>query len=249
MASCKDVDRLLTPYLDGEAGVAEAREVDAHLVACPGCAGRAAAERTARRVLRVRAEALSARAPDSLRRRCAALAPLRRPGVWAWLGWRPAALATASLVVLIVGATLAFGVVTHSPALLVAELTLDHLKCFALSEPHGPADPDAVAAQLQADYGWQLTIPASLPRERLTLMGARRCLSTDGTLAHVLYRHDGHPLSLFMLPRTSRASERIAMAGHVARIWSKDATTYVLLGGESDVDVQPVARYFEEGRR
>ena len=44
------------------------------------------------------------------------------------------------------------------------------------------------------------TIPAGLPRERLTLIGARRCLSTDGQVAHVLYRHAGRPVSLFMMP-------------------------------------------------
>jgi anti-sigma factor RsiW len=144
---------------------------------------------------------------------------------------------------------MAHGIVTHSPTLLVAELTLDHLKSFALFEPRATqADPSAVASGLQANYGWQFDVPGSLPREHLTLLGARRCFSTDGQVAHVMYRHDGRPVSLFMMPRASRAAARVAVPGHVARIWSRAATTYVLLGSESEPELQAVATYFQSGR-
>jgi len=249
MASCQDVDRLLTPYLDSEVETADKEAVEGHLRRCPPCATRAMAEGTARRVVMVKAAALSARAPDTLRQRCAALAPTPRQRWRRAAGWRVAGLATASLVVVALSATVAYGIVTHSPTLLVVELTLDHLKCFALFEPRvTQADAAAVAKQLEADYGWRLAIPAGLPQEHLTLLGARRCFSTDGRVAHVLYRHDGRAVSLFMMPRTSREAARIELAGHVARIWSRDATTYVLLGSESEPDMQQVAAYFEAAR-
>ena len=131
----------------------------------------------------------------------------------------------------------------------MAELTLDHVKCFALFEPRdAQPDPAALAGRLQADYGWRFTIPAGLPRERLTLIGARRCLSTDGQVAHVLYRHAGRPVSLFMMPGGSRDDARAAIAGHVARIWSRDSTTYVLVGSESEPEIQQVAAYFQSAR-
>jgi anti-sigma factor RsiW len=165
------------------------------------------------------------------------------------VGWRVVGLATSSLIVVGLAATMAHGIVTHSPTLLVAELTLDHLKCFALFEPRATqVDPSAVASGLQADYGWQLDVPGSLPREHLTLLGARRCFSTDGQVAHVMYRHDGRPVSLFMMPRTSREAARVAVAGHVARIWSRASTTYVLLGSESEPELQAVATYFQSAR-
>jgi anti-sigma factor RsiW len=250
MASCQDVDRLLTPYLDAEVDGADRQAVEGHLGQCPPCARRAAAEAASRRVLMVRGGSLSPRAPESLRRRCTALAPRKRSSSW-WgvMGWRTAGLATASLVVVGLAATMVYGVATHSPTLLVAELALDHVKCFALFEPReAQADPAAVASGLRADYGWELAVPGSLAREHLTLLGARRCFSTDGRVAHVMYRHDGRAVSLFMMPRTSRDAARVSVAGHVARIWSRAATTYVLLGSESEPEMQAVAAYFQSTR-
>jgi anti-sigma factor RsiW len=250
MGSCQDVGRLITPYLDAEAGAADRQAVDAHLRVCQPCARRAAAEETARRVVMVMAASLSVTAPGALRERCAALAP--KPGRqrrWVLLGWRAVSLATASLVVLGLAGTLLYAVVTHSPTVLAAELALDHVKCFALFEPRvAAADAAAVAKQLEADYGWRLDVPASSPADRLTLVGARRCLSTDGRVAHVLYRHNGRPVSLFMMPGTSRPETRISVAGHVARVWTRDDTTYVMVGSESEPDLRPVAAYFQSAR-
>jgi anti-sigma factor RsiW len=246
MAECQEMNRLLTPYLDAEVEEADRQAVEGHLRACRPCARRAAAERAARRVVRIRAAALSVEAPEPLRRRCAALAPKRRALPWRGVtSWRALGLASASVVVVALATTIAYGIATHSETLLVAELALDHVKCFALFEPRvAPADAAAVAGQLEADYGWRLAVPASSPRDRLTLVGARRCFSTDGQVAHILYRHDGRPVSLFVLPGTARAASTVAMAGHVARIWSREGTTYVLLGSESEPDLQPVAAYF-----
>jgi anti-sigma factor RsiW len=247
MASCQDLDRLLTPYLDAEVTPQEKQDVERHLGVCPPCARRAAAEGAARRIVMVRAEALSVRAPERLRARCLALAPCRRRRWWAMPAWRSLGLATASLaVLLVVGAVV--GALAHSPTVLAAELSLDHMKCFALFEPRGgrAADPVAVSRQLEADYGWHLKVPASLPDQRLTLLGARRCFSTDGRVAHVLYRHGGRPVSLFMLPRTTYETARVAVgaAGRATQIWSRGSTTYVLLGDESEREMSPIADYF-----
>jgi len=251
MARCDDIDRSVTPYLDGELGEAERRIVDTHLEACPPCARRVAAEGTARRVVMVKAASLAVAVPDDLRRRCAALAPARRADRrWAAAGWRALSLATASLVVLGLAGTLVYGVVTHSPTVLAAELTLDHVKCFALFEPRvAGADAAAVARQLEADYGWRLAVPAGSTADHLTLLGARRCLSTDGRVAHILYRHNGQPVSLFMVPGTTHPESRVAVAGHVARMWTRGGTTYVMVGSESEPDLQPVAAYFQSARR
>jgi anti-sigma factor RsiW len=230
MAGCQDVGRLLTPYLDEELGVADRLTIEGHLRTCNPCATRAAAEGAARRVMMIRASTLSVKAPEALRRRCEALAP--RPTAlprWRAVSWRALGLASASLVVVALATTIAYGVVTHSPTLLVTE-------------------PAAVASQLQADYGWRLTVPASSPRDRLTLLGARRCFSTDGRVAHLMYRHDGRPVSLFMMPGKARGASSLAVAGHAARIWSQNDTTYVLVGSESQPDLQPVAAYFQSAR-
>jgi anti-sigma factor RsiW len=251
MGNCQDLGRLITPYLDAEAGAGDRQAVDAHVRVCRPCARRVAAEQTARRVVMVKAASLSVTAPDALRQRCAALAPASKgERRWALLGWRAVSLVTASLVVVGLAGTLVYAVVTHSPTVLAAELALDHVKCFALFEPRvAGADAASVASQLEADYGWRLDVPASSVADRLTLIGARRCLSTDGRVAHVLYRHNGKPVSLFMIPGTARAESRIAVAGHVARIWTRGDTTYVMVGSESEPDLRPVAAYFQSARR
>src|SRR5258707_7179604 len=41
----------------------------------------------------------------------------------------------------------------------------------------------------------------------LELIGERTCLYGEGRIAHVMYRHDGHPVSVFMLPDDVRQPE------------------------------------------
>ncbi len=247
MASCQEIDRLLTPYLDDEVSGQERHNVNEHLAGCQPCGRRAKAEGAARRVMMVRAASLSPRAPADLRARCAALAPRSgRLRWWAFPGWRRFSLASASLAMLVVAAVLTYGVVSHSPTVLAAELSLDHLKCFAFFEPRGAhADPEAVARQLEQDYGWRLRVPGDLPSQQLTLLGARRCLSTDGRVAHVLYRHAGRPVSLFMMPHTSRPETKVAVGDRVVTIWSRGDTSYVLLGDGTERELQPIAAYFK----
>jgi len=247
MVSCHDVDRLMTPYLDAEVEGPQRRAIDEHLSACQPCARRAKAEAAARRVLMIKSSDLCGRAPARLRERCAALAPrpARQPR-WSLTGWRRLSAVSATAAVLLVAGVLAIGISSHSPTLLAAELSLDHMKCFALFEPKvAQADAKAVARQLEADYGWRFGVPESRPALQLSLLGARRCFSTDGSVAHVLYRHAGRAVSLFMMRRTTNPAARVGIGGRVATIWSRRDTTYVLLGDETEADLQPIAEYFK----
>ena len=149
---------------------------------------------------------------------------------------------------LVFAAVLTYGVVSHSPTLLAAELSLDHLKCFALlrAQRRARRPRRRWPRQLEQDYGWRLRVPGDLPSQQLTLLGARRCLSTDGQVAHVLYRHAGRPVSLFIMPRTTRPEARVARRRAASsRIWSRGDTSYVLLGDETERELQPIAEYFK----
>ena len=55
--TCHELDRLATPFIDGECTGAERSAVSAHLSECEGCRTRVDAESTARRVLHVHATA------------------------------------------------------------------------------------------------------------------------------------------------------------------------------------------------
>jgi anti-sigma factor RsiW len=244
--NCQEVEPLLTRYVDDEVAPSERERVAGHLAACRACASRAAKEQAARRLVQLRSRALAAPAPPALRARCAALAPRPRRSVSQWSRWRVVGLAAATAVVVLT-AVIGVGAITHSNGILVAGLTLDHLKCFGVhaTRDEAPADVRAVEAALERNYGWRVKVPDGLAAQALTLVGARRCLSTDGTTAHVMYRHAGRAVSLYVLP--AGAVHRAAVtsfAGHPATIWSSSGRTYVLVGSENDAEMRPVAAYF-----
>src|SRR5262249_32839697 len=141
MPSCQQIDALITPFIDGELADADRRIVEDHLRRCPPCYSREAAERGVRDLCRDRRATLtSTSAPESLRTACAELARMRAPldggrGFSGASAWRtrltPYALA-ASLVVVVGGAFL-YQATDKSAQVLAAELTADHLKCFAMN--------------------------------------------------------------------------------------------------------------------
>jgi hypothetical protein len=84
-----------------------------------------------------------------------------------------------------------------------------------------------------------ISIPDSNPAQGLRLIGLRRCLSTDGDMAHVMYEQGGTPLSLFVLDsggslgRIARGPGDLAEVealGHKAILWTTGAATYVVVG-------------------
>jgi anti-sigma factor RsiW len=166
--------------------------------------------------------------------------PVVAAASWSRRGW----LAAAAALVLAGAGVAAWGV--SSTSVLAAGLALDHLKCFAWFEPaEPPPSPDAVAAGLHAAYGWRITVPPDAPAERLRLLGGRRCFSTGGAAAHILYLHGGRPLSLYMVPGSDRAEATLALAGYQAVVWSKNHVTYVVLGHEGGEDLSRVAAYLK----
>ena len=75
-------------------------------------------------------------------------------------------------------------------------------------------------------------------------LGARPCLYAKGRAAHLMYRHHGQPVSVFMLPQLARAgkpdTERVDVLGHGATVWSQDGRTFVLVARESEADMARV---------
>ena len=150
----------------------------------------------------------------------------------------------AAALVLALAGVLIYGLTVSSTTTLAAQLTLDHVKCFVLARESGaPVTPEVVEAELRERYGWAIDVPGNSEANQLRLVGGRRCLYGEGTIAHILYRHNGAPLSLFMLPDTVRSAEIVGVMGHEAIIWAQNRRTFVLLGSEPRDRLEQVAGY------
>jgi anti-sigma factor RsiW len=229
--TCHEAEDNLAAYVDGLSS--RAAEIDAHLATCAKCRDSVHAQRVGRTVLRQQASELLPLVPPGLRTRLIALGtqvPSPTSPNLAWTG-RLTAFAAAAMVVLTLGAVLLPVVTIRSTAVLAAQLALDHLKCFTIdgdADGHAIASADAEATLLR-DFDFSVTVPASLPSERLELLAVRRCLYGDGRAAHLLYRVNGEPVSLFILPGLTRPAAELSLFGHDEVVWTQGDRTYMLV--------------------
>jgi len=247
MSDCRDFNALITLYADGELAASRCAEVDRHAAECAPCRARLVQEQGAHRALRQCAGRLSELPlPPGLATRCqAAMRAEAEPrGVPLWRRWMPAA---AALVALVAGVVLLTG---RSNALLAAQLTVDHLKCFAVSATREATGTDPHAAERQlAEYGWSVRVPASAAAHGLQLVGVRRCLYAEGTLPHVMYTVRGRPVSLFSLAEGVRPAGVVDALGHQSRIWQRGGRTFVMVAPEDAGPMAAVAQYLEQEAR
>ncbi len=250
MKSCPDVDALVTPYVDGEVSAAERQAVGDHLAQCPPCDAHERAERSAHDALRAHAEGLTSPAPAALRQRCAASAWAARHRVTGESGRRlPWPLAAAATLVLAVSGVVAYSTWINPTVAAAAQLTLDHLKCFALFEEPAALAPADVQAALKANYGWDVGLPDAGHLDGLSLVGGRRCLYLDGALAHLLYKKGSIPVSVFILPAGERLpGPEVDVLGHAAVSFERGGRTWVVLARQAPGEVRSIARLFEPER-
>lgn len=241
--NCTQVEEQLPRYVDGH--VDAAASIAAHLETCEACRASAHAQRVARAVLRARAAELAPLAPPGLHTRLRALGEdsgrqVAAPAPAVVLGWggRMAAFAMASVFVLTIGAVLLPVTTMRSTVVLAAQMALDHLKCFTIEGDADGAPLSKPQAEeiLKREYRLEVVVPPSLPDDRLELMAVRRCLYGDGLSAHLMYRLNGEPVSLFVIPGLSRPDAAFSMFGHDQVVWTEGDRTYMLVarGGLRD---------------
>ena len=248
MDACRDIDPLVTRVADEEATAAERGRVEGHVRECAPCHLQLHAERESRQLVRERAGMLVGHAPLGLRTKCAASRTQAAPAVRRSLpllsrtSW-PMALA-ATLVLAVAGSAF-YGLVLNPSRAVAAQLTLDHLKCFTLFEEPAGLEPAQVQAQLKARHGIDVLLPTGQASDGLTLVGGRRCLYLDGSLAHLLYRKGAVQVSLFVLPREAKLSQTdLDVLGHSAVAFMKGGRTWVALARAPHAEVEAVAAIF-----
>lgn len=247
--NCRRICDMLTEYADGTLPDAQRAEVQRHLDACPPCRVIADKECGARQLLRACADRLRGTEPlpADLRARCQA-ASRRAGGPHAWS--RPSVrFAIAAALILFVGALVSI-VTRHSDALLAAQLTADHMKCFGLFRPEEGKTIDAAAAQqiLRDRFGIDMHVPPSAGGE-VDLLNARTCLYADGRIPHLMYEANGHDISLFVLEGETRAPAELEALGHHTRIWSRGGNTFVMITPAAQQSVAKAAEYVSEEAR
>lgn len=250
MPDCSSIDPLVTPYVDGELPAADCQAVAEHVRVCPPCRSRILAERAVRDLVRARQPALCAdRAPDALRAKCVAHGSRASRGSRTFrTAVGPIALA-ASLVLVVSGAFL-YQLTGRSTDVMVAQLTADHVKCFLLHRIAGAEEPAAsVERSLASAFGWPAHLPEDPGRAGLELVGERTCLYGQGRVAHIMYRHEGRSVSVFMLPNAARQDELVETLGHGAAVWSVGDRTFVLIAREGRADLERMASFVRAGLR
>jgi anti-sigma factor RsiW len=243
MPSCREIDPLFAPYVDGAATADERALVDAHLRACPKCRHQTALQSAVRET--VRAKVCRPCAPDALRTSCRAAARAGM-GPFGTIRSTITSLSMAAALVLLVGGVLLYAFTGLSPAVLAAQLTLDHVKCFAVHDAEAPVDVRASEQQYLREYGGEIRLPR-LSVSGLELVGMRRCFCGEGVAAHAMYRLHGRPVSLYVIPEATRDRTSTDVFGHDAVIWSKANVTYVLLGREPRETLTALAASMEAG--
>ena len=87
------------------------------------------------------------------------------------------------------------------------------------------------------------------PGEQLELLGIRRCLSTEGLTAHLMYKWRGQPLSVYVLnskhPRVGPVPQLVERLGQEEIIWSKGDRTYAIVTRGHPSDIEHVALYVQ----
>jgi anti-sigma factor RsiW len=254
--ACNRIDTLVTPFVDGELPDPDRRAVEDHLRICPPCHSRVAAEREVHALIRARVPALQkADAPDALHARCWAMARLKPAGDHAAtnatappvaLPKRLAPYALAASLVLVVGGAFVYQATDKSARVMAAELTADHLKCFAMNRAFGMhAGAAAIESSMADVFDWRMHLPSDPGKADLELVGSRECLYGEGEIAHIMYRHQGHPVSLFMLPKSARKEELIEVLGHEAKVWCANGRTFVLVSREPRANVERMASFVQ----
>lgn len=242
MKRCSELDTLVTPFVDGEVGPSDHAAVVEHLEACPPCHRRAGAEQAARGVVRTRASQLMTPAPGRLRDRCRASSG--RPPARAVARWP---LAMAATLVLAVAGALVYSTFINPSVAAAAQLTLDHLKCFALFDQPAGLEPADVQAALRERYGWEIAIPNRDRVHGLSLVGGRHCVYLDGSVAHLLYKKGHVPVSVFILPAgESLPARHLEVLGHAAVAFERGGRTWVVLARQAPDEVARIAGDFRE---
>ncbi len=227
---CRRIESLLPPFVDGVVSSRDAAIVEAHLTRCAACRQVVDEQRHVRALLTSRRASLAEQAPFGFESRLRQLARAEHAASTTTWRRRVSPLAAAAALMLAVAGGFYWST-GQSSVLLAAQLTLDHIKCFMIDgDDHGQAmTADGAQVRLHETYGFDVRVPEPSASAGAHVVAVRSCLYGEGMVAHVLYRVQGEPVSMFVMPGRAAAAVDVSAFGRHTEVVSKGGVTYVLV--------------------
>jgi anti-sigma factor RsiW len=259
--NCRDVQRLLHPYSDGELDLVRNVEIEEHLMECAECSERAKNLRTLRAA--ISSPSLYHRAPASLGERIQLAIPaaLDTPQVQlaaplATRGRRRSSLqlaAMAASVLLLIGASATIGILLFPGpsaddrlaerivASHVRSLQVDHLTDVASSDKH------TVKPWFRGKLDFSPQVP-DLSAEGYILTGGRMDYLTDRPVAVLVYSRRLHAINVFTWPAVddeNKAVRKSSQQGYQIRTWNQSKMTYWAVSDLNDQEFDEFVKLFQ----
>jgi len=230
MMEHEEAIELLPAYLDRELGVSEALAVDRHLSACPQCQHEFAQQRDASAQLKrhatyFRASAqLSRRIKATLPRAQSRAARIQGRG----LGWWSAAAVMASVLVFAGSASL-YLTLPSAQDRLTEELISSHVRSLQVDHLSDVASSDWPTVKPWFNGKLDFSAPVvDLAAQGFALEGGRLDYLNGRTVAVLIYRHNRHPINLYIWPGTGKdvAPRAVERRGYHLVRWTAGGMEY-----------------------
>jgi len=261
--NCDESEVLLHALIDGELDAGHARDVEAHVAACQGCADRLAAFRTMHEVMS--AAPLKETAPAHLRDRVEALMatpasrvvsmrqfmrPTRRSffGGFA-MGSALSAAVAASLVLTVIRRDQEQTIADEVVSAHIRSLQAGHLMDVETSDQH----------TVKPWFNGRVDVAppvVDLTAESFTLLGGRLDYIDSEPVAAIVYQRRKHVINLFVAQHLGKRHTRTiadSIQGYNVRHWSQDGldlwAVSDIVGDELDEFVQKIASALRQPSR
>ena len=243
--TCDELEGFLYVYLDGEFGASERVELERHLASCPSCARKvhleSAFRENVRRLAKEGANAPSARAPESLKRRVQSWVRQEQQRA-AFRGWVRAGAAAAALVA---AGGAYFYVRPGARAGYIEAAALRHAKSL-------PFEVQRDAPELEAWFKGKLEHSVRVPTfPNTTVAGARLSNVKDKQAAYIAYDASANGgrttrIGLFVFQDSDRdvpaqalpSVELDSSHGYNVAIWRDREIVYELVSDLDETDIR-----------
>jgi anti-sigma factor RsiW len=233
---CREIERLLDGYLDGELDLARSLDFETHVESCAACA--AALER-GRALKGAIARAPYFRAPETLRRKIAPptsakALPMSMPYGWMALA---AGIAALALVLWRVGAPGAAPLDREVVAAHVRSLQANHLLDVASTDQHTVKPWFTGKLDFAPDV-------KDLSAQGFPLVGGRLDYLDGRALAALVYRRRQHTINVFTWPtrRADSAPRLESLQGFNVAHWRGAGMEWWAVSDASAADLEQLAR-------